>query len=222
MYYLQSRYYDPTTMRFINADDPNIIQMGTEEKQELNLYAYCLNDPVNYVDYNGFQAGTLFNSESSAVRDFAVCYYAISLYIRMELSVLVYKTTTGKYGYTLYIIGDPHSCRPLDGKSKIPSKSKLVSAVHTHPNSNNFSDADKKFSRINNITLWVITPNRKIRSYSKKGTQYYDRIIWAYFSTNPISPSLKYQLKRDYYGKWKSHTMSVCAFGCSRLVWPNY
>ena len=64
-------------MRFINADDPNIIQMGTEEKQELNLYAYCLNDPVNYVDYNGFQAGTLFNSESSAVRDFAVCYYAI-------------------------------------------------------------------------------------------------------------------------------------------------
>ena len=38
LYYLQSRYYDPTTMRFINGDDPNIIQMGSNEKQELNLY----------------------------------------------------------------------------------------------------------------------------------------------------------------------------------------
>ena len=56
MYYLQSRYYDPTTMRFINADDPNIIQMGSNEKQELNLYTYCVNDPVNCVDPSGYIA----------------------------------------------------------------------------------------------------------------------------------------------------------------------
>ena len=41
-------------MRFINADDPNIIQMGSTEKQELNLYAYCVNDPVNCVDPSGY------------------------------------------------------------------------------------------------------------------------------------------------------------------------
>ena len=56
LYYLQSRYYDPTTMRFINVDDPNIIQMGSAEKQELNLYAYCVNDPVNCVDPSGYIA----------------------------------------------------------------------------------------------------------------------------------------------------------------------
>ena len=43
-------------MRFINADDPNIIQMGSAEKQELNLYAYCVNDPVNCVDPSGYIA----------------------------------------------------------------------------------------------------------------------------------------------------------------------
>ena len=65
MYYLQSRYYDPATMRFINADDPNVIQMGTEEKQELNLYAYCVNDPVNSVDPTGYDA-IWINSYSAA------------------------------------------------------------------------------------------------------------------------------------------------------------
>ena len=56
LYYLQSRYYDPATMRFINADDPNVIQMETEEKQELNLYVYCVNDPENGVDPTGYIA----------------------------------------------------------------------------------------------------------------------------------------------------------------------
>ena len=65
LYYLQSRYYDPTTMRFINADDPNVIQMGSTEKQELNLYAYCVNDPVNCVDPSGYDA--VFLLEHSGV-----------------------------------------------------------------------------------------------------------------------------------------------------------
>ena len=43
-------------MRFINADDPRIVQMGAEKKQDLNLYAYCLNDPVNSVDPTGYIA----------------------------------------------------------------------------------------------------------------------------------------------------------------------
>ena len=48
-YYLQSRYYDPVTCRFINAD--SII--GTDDILGSNLFAYCDNNPVNKVNYFG-------------------------------------------------------------------------------------------------------------------------------------------------------------------------
>ena len=52
LYYLQTRYYDPTTGRFINADDTAFIgSSGTAIGD--NIYAYCENDPVNNVDYTG-------------------------------------------------------------------------------------------------------------------------------------------------------------------------
>ena len=51
-YYLQSRYYDPVVGRFINADD--IKCLGAEGKLlSYNLFAYCLNNPVNRTDVNG-------------------------------------------------------------------------------------------------------------------------------------------------------------------------
>ena len=49
MYYLMTRYYDPKTGRFINADTPDYLD--PETLGGLNLYAYCRNNPVIYV-YN--------------------------------------------------------------------------------------------------------------------------------------------------------------------------
>ena len=58
LYYLQSRYYDPETGRFINADD--VSYLDPETIHGLNLYAYCLNNPVMYVDPSGKLAATTF------------------------------------------------------------------------------------------------------------------------------------------------------------------
>ena len=49
-YYLQSRYYDPAIRRFINAD--GYVSTGTG-LLGYNMYAYCGNNPVMYVDYTG-------------------------------------------------------------------------------------------------------------------------------------------------------------------------
>ena len=51
LYYLMSRYYDPQTGRFINAD--SLEYLDPETIGGLNLYAYCGNNPVMYVDPTG-------------------------------------------------------------------------------------------------------------------------------------------------------------------------
>ncbi len=53
MYYLQSRYYDPEVGRFINSDSTDYLGY-TGTVLGCNLFAYCENDPVNFVDNNGF------------------------------------------------------------------------------------------------------------------------------------------------------------------------
>ncbi len=49
-YYLQSRYYDPAICRFINADEYSDTDDGL---LGFNMFAYCLNNPINRSDPNG-------------------------------------------------------------------------------------------------------------------------------------------------------------------------
>jgi len=49
-YYLQSRYYDPTTGRFISSD---VLLSTGQGVLGHNAYAYCLDNPVNMVDDGG-------------------------------------------------------------------------------------------------------------------------------------------------------------------------
>lgn len=49
-YYLMSRYYDPVTHRFVNAD--GYFQSG-EDILDANMSAYCGNNPINFYDPTG-------------------------------------------------------------------------------------------------------------------------------------------------------------------------
>ena len=51
LYFLQTRYYDPDTGRFLSPDDFSYIDPDTVGG--INLYAYCNGDPVDYVDPTG-------------------------------------------------------------------------------------------------------------------------------------------------------------------------
>ena len=51
LYYLKTRWYDPETGRFISPDSINYLD--PQSINGLNLYAYCLNNPVMYTDPDG-------------------------------------------------------------------------------------------------------------------------------------------------------------------------
>lgn len=52
-YYLQSRYYNPDICRFINADEPDTVSAVIDKEASANLFEYCKNSPVSYVDAGG-------------------------------------------------------------------------------------------------------------------------------------------------------------------------
>ena len=66
LYYLQSRYYNPEWGRFLNCDDTNILLATQGETHNANLFAYCNNNPVNKVDYNGFLTKSFKNPNELA------------------------------------------------------------------------------------------------------------------------------------------------------------
>ncbi len=66
LYYLQSRYYDPETGRFINGDEVRYLGIG-QSAASYNLFAYCTNDPINHYDLYGMaptRVGVLYMDTS--------------------------------------------------------------------------------------------------------------------------------------------------------------
>lgn len=49
LYYLQSRYYDPNTGRFLNADDVQFLG-DSQTLLGYNLFSYCENNIINKID----------------------------------------------------------------------------------------------------------------------------------------------------------------------------
>lgn len=72
-YYLQSRFYDPITARFLSEDtyrgDPN-------DPLSLNLYTYCHNEPLMYSDPNGHWS--LWGAISSAASNISSAAKAVT------------------------------------------------------------------------------------------------------------------------------------------------
>ena len=70
-YYLQSRYYDPTTGRFISAD---VLLSTGQGVLGHNAYAYCLGNPVNMVDTLGSRPDLIVNTMDDGDYDLYIYY----------------------------------------------------------------------------------------------------------------------------------------------------
>ena len=52
LYWVQTRYYNPEWCRWISPDSMGYLDPGSPHG--INLYCYCGNDPINYVDPTGY------------------------------------------------------------------------------------------------------------------------------------------------------------------------
>jgi RHS repeat-associated protein len=67
LYYLQSRYYDPLTGRFINADAPEYTDTYSGSPLSTNMFAYCENNAVMRIDASGNDAVLLFKNDDAVI-----------------------------------------------------------------------------------------------------------------------------------------------------------
>ncbi len=83
LYYLQSRYYNPEWGRFINCDDTNILLATQGETHNANLFAYCANNPVNKVDYTGYDYSDI---DIKDLVQFLILLFAVNFYDSISIS----------------------------------------------------------------------------------------------------------------------------------------
>ena len=83
-YYLNSRYYVPMFCRFLNADDDEVLFEDQDNLVENNLFAYCLNNPVNMADDDGTVAWWIAAAAAGAAWDAA--FYCVEAAITGNFS----------------------------------------------------------------------------------------------------------------------------------------
>ena len=90
LYYLQSRYYDPETGRFLNADDVGFIGYSGEQLS-YNVFAYCENSVVNSSDLFGFFGAESIVGINKLIGRMAAIFSLLSI---LEAAIISAKTGT--------------------------------------------------------------------------------------------------------------------------------
>ena len=124
-YYLQSRYYDPQTGRFINADTRLNVDRGP---LGTNLFTYCMNNPVRFTDPTGEVTGF---EEIVAVAGIAFVFFAIAMVTVMVASTMgstgdlfIYELINAFTGLNLNIVLSKSSSK--SGKERATDKPSWV------------------------------------------------------------------------------------------------
>ena len=161
------RGYYATIGRFTSID------ALAEKYYGISPYAYTLNNPIRWIDIDGFEPGDLFNTELEAVIDFAVLYNGTSIKENREFITLIYQNEDGTYSYTVPVLC--HEASTFYTKGGLPDGATLVAFGHTHGKhiggigdiyeSNEMADRDIKTAKEENVNMYVVLPTGWIRKY---------------------------------------------------------
>ena len=131
LYYLNARYYDSTTARFLTEDT---YAGKANDPLSLHRYTYCANNPLRYTDPDGHFFGALFRFVAGAVVG-AVTEYVTQKFIekrdKINVKAIVYEGVVG--GVTSVIGGVGGAAKKAEKTVKAVKSAKTVvkSAVKT-------------------------------------------------------------------------------------------
>ena len=188
LYYLNARYYDPETGRFINADDN--LEGG------LNLFCYCGNNPVNLSDPAGRDPGDKFPSLREALIDAARYINRLSLDNDREYAVSL-STMEDGFKYSTPVVGIQNK---LTKEEYAPLfESAFIMLLHSHgawswENVNNkFSPDDMRFAKNWEMVFALVSPNGAVQIYDSRNGK-----------TKEILPPFNDQIPYDknHYDGW--------------------
>ena len=213
LYYCLSRYYDPNVGRFINADN----QLNTSQGiLGMNMFVYCLDNPVNMADHGGNKPGDLFNTIDGAARDAAEYMYELGTFKNSwEYGTSIYETTvkekkyawtqiticgfTFKYRYSYEVSVKKYTYKKVktnkDGVSvsipKAPWRKTAVATVHTHPYVYGaeywqFSPQDRDIALVRKVPSYVYTATGILRKYDS--SDYSDIVVFDDLPKDPHLP----------------------------------
>ena len=124
LYDYGARFYDG--IRFTTMDPL------AEKYYSISPYAYCLNNPIRFIDYNGEAPGDYFKTPDDAAYDFGLYYNDNSIREDREDASSIYMVKDEnddiRYTYTIANVGKAHTST----ESKPPVGAITVATVHSH------------------------------------------------------------------------------------------
>ena len=213
LYYVSSRYYDPEIGRFINAD----VMLDTETVLGFNLFAYCGNNPIMYVDPTGYGRTYViyYNNPGSGFYDQAMNspyynrksknVYMISVTSNQDF-IDAWNSMSGTIDYVylylhgdkgvLYFKGESLSFSGKQSFSSLNSK-KVKKGVYL------FSCKGGAGSEGNNVA-WMFAKLTNSKVYACTGSVSYSKIFGKYYARKAwdwgIIKTFYYQKRYIFWG----------------------
>ena len=229
LYYLQSRYYDPSIGRFINADV--FVSTGTG-LLGFNMFAYCSNNPVMFVDPDGYwevefemgvssythaaiQAAWLSAQIAAAAAGWLYNYFEAANFVAHEFGAIIY-SWGGQIGVGDTIHGDVHWIAMLGG---FPFGARELGFVHTHPNYDGLSDWDIRTARREGVYVFVAGPSREMVGYHPASGHFTIGII----PRRPLCVLNQLDLIVQFRSSWNNHILTCdLHWNCAGQTWPRW
>ena len=162
-----------------------------------------------------------YNSAEAAAIAFSQRYYSSSYYIRHEYGAYIFSSTFNNmttFNYTNIVYGDPHD---VEFYIKLNDNRNFVASVHTHPNSDEFSETDIEVCENNERIGYLMIPGNTLLRYN-----FSDNSTTTLDTYTPIvlTEKEKELLQLRFNTSWQNHISKGCekGFNCNNsTLWPN-